>query len=514
MSGVATLPVTVPLLAVSGLSKTFPGTRALDGVQLSVRPGEVHALLGSNGSGKSTLIKVLTGVEQPDPGATVAVNGKPHALRAGGAAGVRIRCMHQDLGLVDGLSVVDNVGLGDGYATSAVHTLSWSRQRARTRELLGLVGLRGVDIDAPLSKCDQLTKIQIAIARVMGHWGDEPGLLILDEPTASLPAAQSEPLFDLVRDVRAAGNGVLYVTHRLAEVFDLTDSVTVLRHGRVVHTGPSHELDRASLVEHMLGHRVDLAHESGMDPLPAAAKLRLKVRGLRSARLDGLDLEVKAGEIVGIAGVAGSGHDDVPAALIGVLAAEGQAEIDGRHLSINRLTPSSALNKGVAFLPPDRKRQGIIDAFSIRENIGMATIQQFAGRLRWIDECSFTADAETWGERVSLKPLDTSRAMRMLSGGNQQKVVVARCLAARPLVLLLSEPTAGVDVAAREQIWDLIICAARDGLAVIVTSTDTNDLAALCHRVVVLQHGHIHAELQAPNLSQQRIAAAVLESTA
>jgi ribose transport system ATP-binding protein len=245
-------------LDVANLSKTYPGTRALDSASITIRPGEVHALLGTNGSGKSTLIKVLTGVVPPDPDASIAVRGRPHALDRGAVggelAGLPIRCVHQDLGLIDDLPIVDNVALADGWIRTARGTIDWSRQRARAVELLGRVGLKDVDVSAPVRDFDGLVKTQVAIARVLGHWGDEAGLLILDEPTASLPEAEAKRVFSLVEDIRDAGNSVLYVTHRLAEVFALSDRVTVLRQGQVVHNGPTSELDRGSLVAHMLGH--------------------------------------------------------------------------------------------------------------------------------------------------------------------------------------------------------------------------------------------------------------------
>jgi ribose transport system ATP-binding protein len=504
------------LVDVANLSKTYPGTRALDGASISIRPGEVHALLGTNGSGKSTLIKVLTGVVAPDPGAQIAVRGRPRELHRGATGGeldgLAIRCVHQDLGLVDDLSIVDNVALADGWQRTPSGTIDWSGQRARTRELLRRVGLTNVDVDAPVRDFDGLIKTQIAIARVLGHWGEEPGLLILDEPTASLPEAEAGRVFELVNDIRDAGNSVLYVSHRLAEIFALSDRVTVLRQGRVVHTGPTGELNRESLVEHMLGHRLADGEGQGREPRDAATEDRLVVEDLRVGVADGLSFAVRSGEILGLAGVAGSGHDDVARALIGGAPASGTLRVRGRAVDLRRHDPVRAKALGIAFVPPDRKREGLLMTLSVRENVMLPVLEALRGRLRWLREQAMTRRALDWSTRVALEPRDPDRVVALLSGGNQQKVVVARCLATEPDVLLLSEPTAGVDVAAREQIWSLIREAADDGLSVVVNSADAGDLAALCDRVLILRHGVVHATLEGPGLTESRITAAVLAS--
>ena len=507
MSAVATEPRRAVLVSARNVAKTFPGQIALHGVDLTIAPGEVHALVGCNGSGKSTLIKILAGVLSADPGAEIDVAG---GTGAAGHGGPQIRCMHQDLGLVDGLSVVDNVGLADGYRMRRGRVM-WKEQRRRTRELLSHVGLGGIDIDAQLGSLGQLTRIRVAMARLMGGWGGEPGLLILDEPTASLPESEAEPLFELVRDIRSRGSSVLYVSHRLAEVFDLADTVTVLRQGRVVHTGPVDGLDRRRLVELMVGHAMI---DAGSAPAQVThqGRPRLVVRNLSTPQLDDFNLTVSEGEIVGIAGVAGSGHEDVPSALVGAIPASGEIEVDGRSADLGSMTPSRGLSLGLTLVPPDRKRQGILAGLPVRENVVAPITERFRHRSGWLSARKLTDFATQWGGRVALDPLDPMREVQLLSGGNQQKVLLARSLATEPAVVLMSEPTAGVDVAAREQIWELIRRSAAAGLSLIVTSTDLGDLAALCHRIVVLDRGRPHGELHAPDLTEERIAAAVLES--
>ncbi len=492
------------LVSARNVSKTFPGQMALQGVDLRIEPGEVHALVGCNGSGKSTLIKILSGVLSADPGAVI--DGIGH--RGHGAS--QIRCMHQDLGLVDGLNVVDNVALADGFRTQ-LGRVRWKQQRARTRELLGRVGLSEIDVEAPLGSFDQLTRIRVAMARLMGGWGQEPGLLILDEPTASLPESEAEPLFDLIREIRSNGSSVLYVSHRLAEVFDLADRVTVLRQGRVVHTGAVDELDRQRLVELMVGHAVS-ADAKLATPPPRSPRARLVIEGLTTEQLVDFSLTVSEGEIVGVAGVAGSGHDDVPRAMVGAISATGRIYVDGVPAALTSMTPNRALRLGLVIVPADRKREGILAGLSVRDNVATPIAERFRRRAGWLNAPALTDFATDWGGRVALSPPDPMREVVLLSGGNQQKVVLARSFASNPKVIVMSEPTAGVDVAAREQIWDLIRGAAAEGVSVVVTSTDLGDLEAVCHRLVVLDRGRHHGELHAPDMTEERIAAAVLES--
>lgn len=504
----------LPLLSLSGLSKTFPGQRALDGVSVDIAPGQVHALLGTNGSGKSTLIKILAGVVQPDLGATVHVGGNAyplvHGARGGELHGLPIRCVHQDLGLVAEMSVLDNIGLGDGFRRTVLGTIAVREQERRARELLDRVGATDVDVGAPLGRYDRLIHTQVAVARELGGWGEGPVMLVLDEPTATLPAAQAERLFEIVRQVREAGNAVLYVTHRLAEVFELSDSVTVLRQGRVVHAGPTSGLDRARLVEAMVGHRVSES-EGRAAGSGKPSNVRLALKSVEVAGSGSIDLEVGEGEIVGLAGVPGAGHELVTAALAGAVPAKGEIVVDGVARSLHGLSPRGAIELGLAFIPPDRKRQALIEEMTVADNVALPLLDQFR-RLGLLSDRQMSDSVRFRTDRVHLSPPDPSREVRLLSGGNQQKVVVARSFALSPRLLLLAEPTAGVDVGAREQIWSLLLEATASGMSALLTSSDLGDHAALCDRVLIFKDGSVHDELHAPNTTEPAISAAMLES--
>ncbi len=505
-----------PMLALSGVSKQFPGTRALDNVGIDIAPGQLHALLGANGSGKSTLIKIITGAEHPEAGATAAVHGATAPLTVGAVGGtlhgLRVRCVHQDLGLVDSMSVLDNMALIDGHPRNRVGLVDWTSARRRARQLLSEIGLEHIDLDDKIEHFDQLTKIQIAIARVIGT-DTAPGLVILDEPTANLPGAEVEHVFTLVRELLRRGNSVLYVTHRLAEVFELSTDITVLRAGRVVHTGPTAELDRGSLVAHMLGHAAPPSADTtstATPPSPGGASIA--VRDLRSNVLRGVSFTVGPGQILGLAGVAGAGHDEVPWALIGDAGASGTLTLGDAEVEVTSLDPARARALGVAFVPPDRRRDGILPTLSIRANLALSTLASLTGRLGLVNRHAEASFADDWVRDLDIVPAAPDRQVGLLSGGNQQKVVVGRCLSTSPQLLLLSEPTAGVDVGARAQLWEMVRKVASSGVSVIVSSTDLDDLAALCDRILVLRNGEIHTELG--RSGERAIAEAVLASHA
>lgn len=504
-----------PLLTVENLSKTFPGQKALDEAYLSLRPGEVHALLGTNGSGKSTLIKILTGVYLSDPGAVVSAGGVSEELIRGAIAGdingVPVRCVHQDLGLVDSLSVMDNIALTDGFQSNA-GLVSWRRQAKRARTLLTRLNAENLDVRTPVGSISPVDRTKVAIARVLGTWGDSTGLLILDEPTATLGDEEVEQLFAVIREIRAAGHAVLYVSHRLAEVFELADRVTVLRQARVVHTGLTSELDRKTLVTHMLGHELKEYEHGSRAGKTIGETERLGVTGLNGAIVRDLDFSVNEGEILGFAGLAGSGQEEVPPALMGALESEGTLRTAGKTIPLYRMNPVKAGECGLAYVPPDRKRQGIVAGWPVRENTTLSIFDRFRRFGIFLGQRAMTDEASTWADRVNLEPRDPMKPIQLLSGGNQNKVLVARCLATQPQVLLLSEPTAGVDVGAREQIWQLIRDASTAGLSVVISSTDTSDLAALCDRVLVMRQGVVYEELIGDDVNDRRISQSVLAS--
>jgi ribose transport system ATP-binding protein len=490
-------------VSLRGVSKTFPGTKALDGVDLDVRSGEVHALVGQNGSGKSTLIKILAGFHEADPGSVATVREAALALGDSAAAHqAGLRFVHQDLGLVMTESTVDNLALGSGYRTGPTGTIRWKAQRRAADRLLRDLG-HPVDIGKPVEQLSAVERTAVAIARALQGSTDSIALLVLDEPTATMPAGDVEMVYDLVRRVRDSGASVLYVSHHLDEVFALADRVTVLRDGRLISTLEVAATTPRELADLMAGEVVDVGsrseHEVG-EPV-------LELRQLSSKVLQGLDLTVRAGEVVGVAGVDGSGRDEVAGAIFGGRARTGQVRCAGAEVPPSR--PDVAVSRRIGFVPADRAVAGLVMEMSIRENMTLATLDRFWRRLllRTRDERS---DVATWTSRLGVKSSGTEAPMTSLSGGNQQKVVLGKWLKTEPAVLLLDEPTQGVDVAAKAEVHRLIDDAAARGTAVLVCSSDEVELVRLCSRVIVLDHGRSCAELVGNDITRVALTRASL----
>ena len=511
------------LLRIENLSKTFVGQKALDRVSLEIAEGEVHALLGQNGCGKSTLIKVLTGYHQPDQGLKVWLGDKPAHLARGKLVAedgeqIEIRAVHQDLGLVDRLNAVDNIGLVVGFSATGAGNIGWREQAARTRELLARVGASDLDIWRPLDQCDKLHRTQVAIARVLASWDTERGLVILDEPTASLQAQQVDRLFDVVEDIRASGISVLYVSHRLAEIFRIADRLTVLREGRLVGSRQVAEVDHEGLISMMLGSTDALeadaetvAAEAAVSATPAADRpVRLRVEGLRSKELAGLDFSVHEGEILGFAGVVGSGQEELPYLLVGShRAAAGTLEIGADKHDLTAMSPRRAKRLGLGLVPADRATQALIMQLSVSENITLPTVSDFerGGRLRKRDEDEF---AHQWGERLELSPNSPHKIVGTFSGGNQQKVVLGKAMSVGKTALILAEPTAGVDIGAKALIYNYLRREAAAGTVMIVCSSDATDLIEVCTRVIALRNGEIVGELRKEAITEDAITRSIL----
>jgi ribose transport system ATP-binding protein len=481
-------------LRVEHLSKTFPGQVALVDVSVTVEAGEVHALVGQNGSGKSTLIKVLAGYHQPDAdGAQAWVNGSPLTLGDGHAASsAGIRFVHQDLGLIGMLNAVENIALTAGYQTGLGGRIRWGHETRRTREALDVLGLAHVDIKVPVDSLPPSQRTAIAIARALVGWEDGANLLILDEPTATLPGDDVARLFEVIHRLKSRGVSILYVSHHLDEVFELADRVTVFRDGQHVTTVPVNELDYVGLVELIVGHHVETSSSTesalGGEPL-------LTVRGLQGGTVHGLDIDL-AGVLALIAGQIPRDGGDV------VLAGA----------SIENFQPKRAMQAGIAFVPAERALRGTVGQMNVRENLTISDIARHfrGGRLRRRDEIDET---NQWIRRLDIKTSGTEAPIGLLSGGNQQKVMFGKALRLAPKMLLLDEPTQGIDIGAKEQIHRLIDEAAAEGVATLVASTDTDELVRLCHRVVVLANGRVTATLIGDHIATERIEHTQLESS-
>jgi len=498
------------LLVVRDLTKSFPGQVALDRFDIEIGEGRTHALVGQNGSGKSTFIKILAGFHQPDPGSTATLAGKTLHLGDGDeaeAAGVRF--VHQDLGLVDALNAVENISMGAGYTTGRFGRIDWKADRRRAAEGLEALGFGDVNIDVPVAMLAPSQKTAVALTRALFEWEQNAHLLVLDEPTASLPGADVERLFSAIRLLKERGVAILYVSHHLDEVFEIADDVSVLRDGRRVTTMPTESLDHTRLIELMIGHKLErIEHHSSAQLDEAAA---LSVESIRGGTITNLDLTVRPGEVVGVAGITGSGRELVAPFITGQTPSDdGSVVVCGTPLP--NYDPNAAIQAGLAFVPADRASQGIIPLESVSNNLTLADVERNwrGGRLRHAEE---RAETGVWIDRLQIKTAGTEIPIGALSGGNQQKVLFGRSLRLVPRVLVLDEPTSGIDVKAKEQILQLIDEAASSGAAVLVVSTDTDELVQAAHRIVIMVGGTVVAELSGDEMTTENVEHAQLQST-
>lgn len=497
-------------LDVQGLSKTFAGTKALDDVELRLAPGEVHGLLGQNGSGKSTLIKVLAGFHIPDAGYTVKAAGQELSLPLHDTDLHRLgwAFVHQDLGLLRELRVIDNMHLA-GLGSFQGRAIRWRQDRAYLRELLASYGL-DVSPDAIVGNLSGAERAMVAIVRAAevirgrNELAAAGGLLILDEPTVYLPQAEVERLFTLVRQVAARGVSVLFVSHMLDEVRSITDRLTVLRDGRVTAQARTEELSDAEVVQAIVGRAVIPPTRGSMagrlDEAPA-----LSITGLRSNRLRGVDLQVRKGEVLGVTGLAGSGFEDIPYLIFGAQpAAAGQLELHGRTIPIRRIRPHRAIADGIAFIPGNRLTQGAAGEQTLALNLTLNTLgsHTIGPMLSRRSERRRVRELIT---QYDVRPADPDRPFGQLSGGNQQKALLAKWLQDAPSVLLLHEPTQGLDVAARKQVVETVRALAGAGTAVICASSDFEQIEQLCDHAMVFRRGRVRTELRADQVTQQRL---------
>jgi monosaccharide-transporting ATPase len=487
----------VPLLEARGVTKSFGGNVALAGVDLTLNSGEVHALVGENGAGKSTLIKIVTGALRRD-GGTVRLDGEPVDFRSPQEAQARgVVAVYQEVNLLEGRSVAENVLLGREPTRRGL--IDWRTMYRRAGEVMAGIGL-DVEPRATLGTLPVALRQLIGIARGVSLGAR---LLVLDEPTSSLSDREVELLYGVVRRLRANGVGVVYISHRFDELYELCDRVTVLRDGRSVAERSLQGLDRLELVGLMLGREWG-EPAAGMSHVPPAdAPPLLEARGLRRGHgLHGVSLAVRPGEVVGLAGLLGSGRTETARILFGLDAPDaGELLLEGK--SFRPCSPRDAIDAGVAFLPEDRKAEGIFPELSVRENLTMAALPRLS-RCGVVSRAAQRDVVERFLNRLRIKAL-AGQPLRELSGGNQQKVLLARWLCREPRLLILDEPTRGVDVGAKHEIRGLIAELAAGGLAVLLISSELDELVEACDRVVVLRDGRSVAEMRGDAVSEGSI---------
>ena len=487
-----------PLLSIEGLSKTYPGVRALDGVDLHLFAGEVHALLGENGAGKSTLIKVLTGVTARDAGRFRLDGVEIAPANVAQAAALGIGTVYQEVNLAPNLSVADNLLLGRQPMRFGL--VDRRAMRKRAREIVSRYGL-DINVATPLGQFSVAVQQIIAIARAVDL---SARVLILDEPTASLDQHEVELMFGVLRALRDQGMAILFVTHFLDQVYAISDRITVLRNGRLVAERMAASLPRLELVQLMLGRELSEVALHRQKGSQATGETLVSFSGFGKRRyLAPFDLSVRRGEIVGVAGLLGSGRTETAKLMFGIEKAEtGSVSMAGRTIRIR--SPRDAIRHGFGYLPEERKTEGIVGALSVRENIVLA-LQARRGWLRRLPRRQTQAIADRYIKLLDIRTPDSERPIQFLSGGNQQKALLARWLVTEPQFLILDEPTRGIDVGAHAEIIRLIEQLCADGLALLVISSELEEITAYSDRIVILRDRAHIAELAGDEISTGRI---------
>jgi rhamnose transport system ATP-binding protein len=493
------------LLELEGISKTFPGVKALEDVHFSIAPGEVHALVGENGAGKSTLIKIISGVHRPDEG-LARMDGvpvefqSPHQAQAAGIA-----TMYQELSLYPELTVAENMFMGHApmRRLAGLEVVDWKAMNARAEEILASLDIHDVDVRRKVGTLNVGNRQRVEIAKALTL---NAKVLIMDEPTAALTESDVGQLFGIVRLLKARAVAVVYISHRLIEVFQLADRVTVLRDGRLVDSKLVAETNEDELIRMMVGRTITdlfpkLPTEVGDDVL--------EVRGLtRRPQTQDVSFRVRRGEIVGIAGLVGSGRSETAQVIFGILPADsGDIILDGQRVSIT--SPGQAMRLGIAYVPEDRSTQGLVREMRIRENISMAVLGSLT-RLGVVDRAAERRLGQSMIDQLNIIATSGEQVVNKLSGGNQQKVVVGKWLASKPKLLIVDEPTRGVDVGAKAEIHRLMSELAQKGLGILMISSELPEVLGMSDRILVMRQGRLVAELSRAEATQQNVGAAMM----
>jgi rhamnose transport system ATP-binding protein len=493
-----------PLLAVAGIEKSFPGVRALSGVSFEVAAGEVHALLGENGAGKSTLIKIISGVYQPDAG-SIEVDGRVlRFARPDDARRAGIATIYQELLLFPDLTVAENIFLGHAPRGHGGR-LDWKAMASRTEALLASLDIYDLDPDRIVGTLTVGNRQRVEILRALSQ---DARLLIMDEPTAALTEYDVTRLFDIVRRLKSRGVGIIYISHRLDEIFQLADRVTVLRDGEQAGSRRVADTSSAELVQMMVGRKIESLFPKVAATIGAPV---LEVRDLvRRPMTRGVSLTVRAGEIVGLAGLVGSGRSELAQTIFGITPAEsGEIVVSGKPVTIG--SPGRARALGIAYVPEDRGTQGLVRPMNVRENFSLANLAGVA-RGGFINRSAETRLAEAGVARFRVRARSLDQVVGRLSGGNQQKIVLGKWLANQPKLLILDEPTRGIDVGAKAEIHRLMSELAGQGLAILMISSELPEVLGMSDRVLVMREGRLVAEFTREQASPEAVGAAMMDS--
>lgn len=497
-----------PILALENISKQFPGVKALDGVSFSMNAGEVHALLGENGAGKSTLIKIISGVHLPDTG-TMTFDGQPVQFNNPREAQAKgIATIYQELSLYPELSVAENIFMGHAprRKVGPLSVIDWKAVSERAQELLSSLNIHDLDVNRKVGTLTVGNRQRVEIAKALSL---NARILIMDEPTAALTEADVQRLFEIVRLLKQRGVGIIYISHRLAEVFELADRVTVFRDGHYVDSKPVSQTSEDDLIRMMVGRTINELFPK----LPSEIKHNvLEVRDLWHKPLTkGVSMTVRAGEIVGLAGLVGSGRSELAQVIFGITPAEsGQILIENKPVQVKN--PGQAMKLGVAYVPEDRGTQGLVRQMKIRENVSLAVLRSLV-RGAFVDSSAEKSLADQMIQQLSIRAYSREQIVNKLSGGNQQKIVVGKWLASKPKILIMDEPTRGVDVGAKAEIHRLISELAQQGLAILMISSELPEVMGMSDRILVMRGGQIVAEYSRAEATQENIVTAMMSDS-
>jgi len=474
--------MTQPLLELRDISKSFPGVKALDGVRLVLYPGEVTALVGENGAGKSTLVKIMTGLYQPNAG-EIRLDGKPVALpRPEVAFAAGITAIHQETVLFEELSVAENIFLGH-QPRRAGGLIDWPGMRALTRRLLARLDVE-IDPATPLKRLSIAQRHIVAIARALSV---DARIVIMDEPTAALSRREIEDLYGIIRSLKAEGKAILFISHKFDEIFAIADRWTVFRDSRTIGEGLVRDVDQNQLVTMMVGRTIEQIYPKRPVPI---GDLVLEVEGLsHPTEFEDINFSLRRGEILGFYGLVGAGRSEVMQALFGITRPSGgRVRVEGRETTIRR--PRDAIRAGIVYVPEDRGLQGAILPLPIVQNMTLPQLDRIS-RQGFLDMAREFALARQYGERLQVRASNWSQPVDQLSGGNQQKVVIAKWLATRPRVIIVDEPTKGIDVGSKAAVHEFLVELAEQGLAVVMVSSELPEVMGMADRIAVMHEGHI-----------------------
>ena len=505
-AGIASATGGPPVLELTDISKSFPGVQALKGVRFDMRAGEVHALLGENGAGKSTLIKIVSGVHRPDQG-SIRIDGQEAAFASPlEAQRAGIATIYQELLLFPELTVAENIFMGHA-PRRRLGAIDWPLMRAQARALLASLDIHDLDVNQVVGTLSVGNRQRVEIAKALSQ---NARILIMDEPTAALTERDVERLFAIVRLLRTRGVGIVYISHRLEEIFLLADRVTVFRDGEYVATKRVTETDRDDLIQMMVGRRIDALFPKLEAPIGGPVLDLREV--VRKPTTHGVGFTLRAGEILGLAGLVGSGRSELAHVIFGITPADsGEIRLGGQPVSIRN--PAQAKRLGIAYVPEDRGTQGLVRPMPLKENVSLAVLARVA-KHAFIDRAAEAALAAASIRKFGIRASGIGQIVNKLSGGNQQKVVLSKWLASGPKVLILDEPTRGIDVGAKAEIHRLMSELAQQGMGILMISSELTEIMGMSDRILVMREGRIVAEFARAAATQEAIAAAMMSSTA